>query len=423
MILRRSSSWFCSKQQQRLNPNPLLHFQEGVKDMSVISLAEHRQTDDRPRLQQTAAVLNLPVAPQVVARTRFSPPPPPGSQCMMVPEAMELLRRTIKDKNRRIEMVTISGPGDPLATPDITLHTIRQVREHCPDIKIALTTRGIGSEKLAGELAGAGLDHVEMQVDGVKAEILEKLYAWIRPGQKTINIVDGAKLLIREQRNGVPALKFHELSVTIHTTLYPGYNLDHVAKISSEMMELGADGISLTRCCTESGLEVELETPTHETVTALRAAAEHYLPLTEPLQVDPYGLVERGDATAPDKILPQPLQEKPNVAVVSSNGIDVDLHLGHAVKFLIYGPREDGLACLLEARNAPEPGSGNNRWKEVASLLDDCFVLLVASAGETPRRALAEEGLKLLITDENIEGTVDVLYGGGKKGKKKTAGA
>ena len=368
-------------------------------------------------------VLNLPVAPHIVARTRFSPPPPPRSQCMMVPEAMEMLRRTIRENNKSIDVVMISGPGDPLATPDITLHTIRQVRGYCPDIKIALRTLGIGSEKLAGELATAGLDAIEMQVDGVKAEILEKLYAWIRPGQKTINIVEGAKLLIKEQRHGVPALKFHEMSVTINTTLYPGYNLDHVANISSDMMELGADAISSTSCCTEPGLEVELETPSDDTVAFLRSAAELYLPVIEPPTINQSGLMESGSQGVPERILPKPAKDRPNVAVVSSNGMDVDLHLGHAVKFLIYGPREDGLACLLEARNAPEPGSGNNRWKEVASLLDDCFVLLAASAGETPRRVLAEKGLDLLILEENIEGTVDVLYGGGKKGKKKTAGA
>ena len=157
--------------------------------MSVISLSEHRQTDNVSAQQHVAAVLNLPVAPQVVARTRFSPPPPPRSQCMMVPEAIELLHTTVKEKNRSDFVIGLSGPGDPLATPDITLHTIRQIREHYLDIKIGLKTFGIGSEKLAGELAGAGLDFIEMQVDGVKAKILEKLYAWIRPGQKTINIL------------------------------------------------------------------------------------------------------------------------------------------------------------------------------------------------------------------------------------------
>ncbi|MFW2368167.1 MAG: NifB/NifX family molybdenum-iron cluster-binding protein [Desulforhopalus sp.] len=387
--------------------------------MSVISLKDHRKTENASAQKLAATVLNLPVAPQVVARTRFSPPPPPQSQCMMVPEAMELLHTTIKGRNRSEFIVTISGPGDPLATPDITLHTIRQIRRNYDDIKIGLKSFGIGSEKLAGDLARAGLNFLEMQVDGVKAEILEKLYAWIRPGQKTINIVDGAELLIREQRHGVPALKFHELSVSIHTTLYPGYNLDHVVKISSEMMELGADSLSMIQCCTEPGIEVELEAPEDDVIVVIKAAAEQYLPIVGPLIPDHSGTLGSGTVGAAEKILPKPSSGKPNVAVASSNGIEVDLHLGHAVKFLIYGPREDGLTCLLEARDAPEPGSGTSRWIEVANLLNDCFVLLVASVGETPRRVLAGQGLKTLITEENIEGIVDVLYGGGKKEKKK----
>jgi nitrogen fixation protein NifB len=31
---------------------------------------------------------------------------------------------------------------------------------------------------------------------------------------------------------------------------------------------------------------------------------------------------------------------------------------------------------------------------------------------------LAERGITVLVTDDEIEGTVDVLFGGGKKGKQ-----
>jgi nitrogen fixation protein NifB len=96
----------------------------------------------------------------------------------------------------------------------------------------------------------------------------------------------------------------------------------------------------------------------------------------------------------------------------------VDLHLGHAIKAMVYGPRGDGLACLLGVRDLPEPGSGAQRWETLAETLSDCFVLLTASAGENPRKILSRKGLSVLITDGEIEGTVDVLYGGGKKGKK-----
>lgn len=388
-----------------------------VKKMTLISLTDHKKCCCS-RTAGAPSVAYLPVAPQMVARTRFSPPPPPRSHVLMLPEAMELLAGTMKERRAGITMVGITGPGDPLATPDITLHAIKQVRERYPAVKIGLKTLGIGSATLAGELARAGLDYVEMQVDGITPAILEKIYAWIRPGLKTLKIAEAVGLLIKEQRNGVPALKFHNIKVAILTTLYPGLNIDHVVKISADMMELGADGIGLIPYDPEPGAEVNLECPAPQIVAGATEKAAAYLPIIEPRLIRRAG--DSGSDTVPaTPPLPRPTRERPNVAVVSSNGIEVDLHLGQAIRLLIYGPREDGLACLLDTRDAPEPGTGPDRWRELAAILPDCFVILAASAGETPRQVLAEAGIKVLITEDNISGTVDVLYGGGKKGKKK----
>jgi nitrogen fixation protein NifB len=324
----------------------------------------------------------------------------------------------MEERKKSISIVAISGPGDPLATPDITLQVITEVRKRYPDVQIGLNTLGIGSDRLASDLAKAGANYVAMEVNGVRSEILEKLYAWIRPGQKTLKISEATKLLIKEQRNGVPALKFHDLTVGVHTTLYPDYNTDHVAKISSEMMELGADTISLVPYVPAVEAEVDLEVPSPETIANAIEKAGNYLKVTEPSLLQSMDN-SCGSPAAKLSELPKPTKERPNVAVASSNGIEIDLHLGQAIKFIIYGPRDDGLACLLEVRDAPEPGKGSTRWAELAKVLPDCFILLAASAGETPRRALAEAGIKVFITEENIEGTVDVLYGGGKKKKKK----
>ncbi len=358
----------------------------------------------------------LPVAPQVVARTRFSPPTPLRSGCLMVPEAMELLDGVMQERGKSIAMVAITGPGDPLATPDITLEAVQLVHERYPAVKIGLKTLGLGSEKLAGDLARAGVNYVEMQVDGIKTDILEKIYAWIRPGLKTLKVGEAVDLLIREQRNGVSALRFHNIEVTILTTLYPGLNIDHVPKISAAMMVLGAGGMALMPYAPESGAEVDMESPAPRAVQAITEKARISLPIVEPLLLDQPGEAA-GSVTLQAPPLPRPTGTRPNVAVVSSNGIEIDLHLGQAIRLLIYGPRKDGLACLLETRDAPEPGTAE-RWSELAAVLHDCFVILAASAGDTPRRVLAKAGIKVLITEDNIEGTVDVLYGGGKKGKK-----
>ena len=182
------------------------------------------------------------------------------------------------------------------------------------------------------------------------------------------------------------------------------------------MVELGADTISLIPYCPEPGAEVSLESPSAETIETATAKASAFLPVV------PSRLHTTQATLLPEQTnsqVPAPSKKRPNVAVVSSNGMDIDLHLGHAIQFLIYGPRQDGLACLIETRPAPEPGSGPLRWQQTSEILKDCFALLTASAGEKPRTHLMRSGLKVLITEDNIEGMVDVLYGGGKKKSKK----
>ncbi|BHH86146.1 NifB/NifX family molybdenum-iron cluster-binding protein [Desulforhopalus sp. 52FAK] len=387
--------------------------------MSVISLADKKPL---PALFANCTVENiiyLPVAPQVVGRSRFAPLTSTNIQTTTVPEALSLLERAIEDAHKPITMVAIGGAGDPLATPDITLHIIEKIKERYPELKVGIKTYGIGSQKIASQLSTAGLDYVEILVDAMRAEMVEKLYSWIRPGKKTLRISDAAPLLIEEQRNGVPALKFNEIKVCISTTLYPGYNLDTIGKIARDMGELGADAISLTPHTTPPETEILLESPTELEIQKAKDDAKEYLPLVTSLFSTDESDQEDVEKNALS-LYPKPTKERPNVAVVSSSGMEVDVHLGHAGRFLIYGPREDGLNCLLESRDAPAPGSGKSRWNQVGEILKDCFVLLVASAGETPRTTLAETGLSILITDDAIEGIVDTLYSGGKKGKCKS---
>lgn len=360
-----------------------------------------------------ASVAFLPIAPQTVARTRFSPPTPVRNQCQTVAEAMATFD-DLMAKGTPVNMVAIAGPGDPLASPDITLEAARLARERYPELLIGLKTLGLGSDKLAGVLARAGVSYVEVQVDGVKAEILEKIYAWIRPGLKTQKVSEAVELLIREQRNGVAALKFHNIQVTILTTLYPNLNITHVPRIGEAMQVLGADGMALIPYLPEAGAEVDLACPSPQEVQTATDKARKYLPIVAPLLARKQGETLGKAATQ----TPMATAQRPNVAVVSSNGIDIDLHLGQAIRLLVYGPRADGLTCLLETRDAPEPGTGPDRWGSLAAVLHDCFAVLAASAGETPRKVLAETGIKVLIAEDKIKGRIDALYGGGKKGKK-----
>lgn len=364
--------------------------------------------------------VHLPVAPRANTRSRFAGE---GVRHAMTPEEALAWLGQITDAGTQIEAVSVTGPGDPLAVPDPVISTLKMVREKFPEMCLCLTTTGIGGARLADPLAETGLSHITILVDAVDPKIAEELYAWIRPAQKTVPLEDAAKVLVEEQAAAIKAFKAAGLSVKVDTTVYPGINSGHIREIARAVAELGADVMAIAPFQNSAGLPDAPSEPEEELMAGIRDMAARHIQLMAPVKNCGEHIAGTGGFEAPAggafSTLPKPTEKRPNVAVASSSGMEVDLHLGHAVRFLVYGPREDGLACLLGTRDAPEPGTGNSRWEKLAETLDDCFILLAASAGENPRNILSRHGLSILITDGEIEGVVDTLYGGGKKKKCK----
>ena len=367
----------------------------------------------------------LPVAPQAVCRVRYAR----ENQTRQALNPSEVVAEI--DRSPGLTRVELDGPGDPLASMAATLATVAVLRQHRPEVTIGLTTVGLGGAEYAAELAAAGVGSVTLLVEALDAATAERLYAWIRPGKKNIPLQDAVSLLLDEQARAVPALAAAGLAVTIQSTVYPGINAHYMAAIAETMAELGATAMRLVPFLPDPTLANAPPAATREHMEQLARLTSHFLPTTSVvMDVADCGCdcgprcgsgttCGCGAVASVQTGLPQPTIERPRVAVVSATGMDVDLHLGQARKLLIYGPREDGLACLLETRQAPDPGSGVSRWEQLADVLHDCFALLAVSAGQRPREVLGNRGIRVILTEENIEGTVDLLYGGGKKHKCK----
>jgi len=358
--------------------------------------------------------LCLPVAPQAVCRLRFAPEAKPPLQALTPAEALMEV-----DRHQGLASVELSGPGDPLASMASTLETIVSLRKQYPTLVISLTTLGIGGVQHTAGLAAAGLNSINLLVDTLDPAIAEKLYAWIRPGKKTVPLKQIVPLLLEEQLKTVRAMAQAGIAVSIQTTVYPEINADQIEEIAEGMAAHGAKGMRLLPFC--PGPQ-QMDSPmalTRKQMEQIKNLVGRHLPAVT-LQATDCGCTAGagcGTGIPVQPGLPQPSAERPRVAVVSATGMDVDLHLGQAKIILINGPRTDGLNCLLETRQAPESGSGETRWEQLADVLHDCFALLTANAGQRPQEVLASRGIRVIITEENIEGTVDVLYGGGKKQK------
>ena len=377
-----------------------------------------------PATEAARDTLILPIASRSVCGLRFAG----EKKAIDALSPAEALAEVGRYKN--LVGVELGGPGDPLATITPTLETIVLLQQLSPPLTVSLTTLGIGGTQYAADLAAAGLGSINVLIDTLDAATAEKLYAWIRPGKKTLPLDKTVVMLLEEQAKTVQAMAEAGIAVTIRTTVYPGVNAHQVVDLAEAMAELGAKEIELLPFTPEPQ-QVDGPPPsTRVHMEQIGKLTSRFLGThVRQVAVDACGCSSSGcecgcgcGATAGATIqpgLPKPSAERPRVAVASATGMDVDLHLGQAKTLLVYGPRGDGLTCLLETRQAPEPGSGETRWDQLADILPDCFALLAASAGQRPREVLAGRGIRVVITEENIEGSVDVLYGGGKKQKCK----
>ena len=367
----------------------------------------------------------LPVAPQAVCRVRYAR----DNQTRQALNPSEVVAEI--DRYPGLTRVELDGPGDPLASMATTLATLTVLRQHRPEVTIGLTTVGLQAAERAAELAAAGVARVTLLVDTLDAATAERLYAWIRPGKKNIPLPEAVPVLLDAQARAVPALAAAGLAVTIRTTVYPGVNAHQIPALAETLAELGATALHLVPFLPDPGRTDAPPPATRVHMNELAKLTSRFVPTTSlVMAVADCGCdcgprcgsgttCGCGAATPVQTGLPQPTTERPRVAVVSATGMEVDLHLGQARTLLIYGPREDGLTCLLETRPTPDPGSGEARWQQLAETLPDCFALLAASAGLRPREILGHHGIRVLVGEQDIEGTVDVLYGGGKKQKCK----
>ena len=356
----------------------------------------------------------LPVAPCINSRVRFLPLTLTKEKHLLPGEAKTLFA-SWKEQGGTADGVLLFGPGDPLASIENTIQTAEAIKEIDNNTALTVRTLGIGGEKYADRLAKAGVTKVEIIINGINSATVEKIYAWIRPEFKTLKLEDGAKILLEEQHKAIPAFKDAGMEVQVITTCYPENNSDSIAVIARTVNKLGADSMTVVPYQASEDADIDLPEPSMELMKQLEDKIASHISLSKVIPI-----CTALDNTKSTTHNLKPTKERPNVAVASSNGMDIDMHLGHASTILIYGPREDGLSCLLETRTAPPKGGGAQRWDALANLLPDCFIFLAASAGDSPRKALAEKGVPVQICDSQIDPMVDQFYSTGKKGKGKS---
>ena len=375
--------------------------------------------------------IHLPVAPKCNVQCGFcnrrydcvNESRPGVTSAVLTPrQSLEYLKLAL-ERRPDITVVGIAGPGDPFATPDKTIETLSLVRNHYPEMLLCVASNGMQVAKYAGQLADLEVSHVTITINAVDPEIGARVYRWFRDGTRVLRGVEGATVLLERQLEAVQRLKEHGVVVKVNSILLPGINLDHIAAVAERMAEFNVDIFNCIPMLPATGSDFEnLPEPDCATVERIRAEAQQFIPQMRHCarcRADAAGLLGETNSEELDKLLRgcctsahdkrQAVAER--IAVATMEGVMVNEHLGQAASLSIFEKSPDG-PRLVEVREAPPAGSGNDRWHALARVLDDCHTVLVQFAGASPTELLAEYGIRVLTMDGLITPALVELFAG-----------
>ena len=336
-------------------------------------------------------------------------------------QAQEYFDRVL-EAEPRISVAGIAGPGDPMANAAKTLQTIHLIKRRFPGILLCLSSNGLAVPEHLDDLADAGVTHMTITVNAVDPAIGAKIYSWVKDGKVAYRGKEAARLLLERQALAVAGLKQRGITVKLNSIVIPTINDRHMTEVARWGAELGADLMNLMPMFPTANTPFEvLGEPSRQLMQQLRADCdEHISQMTHctRCRADAVGLLGQdrskemsGCLSACTKLPAAKEVVRPYVAVASREGALVNLHLGQAAEFQIWGPIPGGFS-LLEVRPAPEAGGGELRWKKLAESLGDCRNVLVSGIGETPRAVLASYGVEPLEVSGFIEEALRAIYAG-----------
>ena len=388
--------------------------------------------------------VHLPVAPRCNIQCNYcnrkydcvNESRPGVTSTLLSPQQALVYMEKVLEKEPRISVAGIAGPGDPFANAPEVLETMRLIRARFPEMILCLSSNGLAVEPHVAALAEIGVSHVTITINAVDPEISSKMYAWVRDDGMVYTGMAAAQLLLDRQIAAVKALKKHNITVKVNTIVTAGINDHHVPAVARRMQELGVDLLNCMAMFPNADTPfadiVELD---NRAMKKIRDQAETYLPqmrhcarcradavglLGDDKSQEFHGCLSACAQISPDKVaepqtnevlLPVP-DVRPYVAVATLEGMLVNQHLGEALSLQIWGEDGNGGFLHIENRATPTPGENGNRWQNMSKLLADCRAVLVNDLGASPREILLANGIEPITISGFIARGLEAVFKG-----------
>jgi nitrogen fixation protein NifB len=159
---------------------------------------------------------------------------------LLTPEEAAHKVLVIAGKIPQMTVLGVAGPGDPLANPEKTFRTFELIADQAPDIKLCLSTNGLMLTEHIERIKQLNIDHVTITLNTIDPEIGAQIYAWVHYKRKRYRGVEGAKILLEKQLEGLQALKEADILCKVNSVMIPGINDQHLVEVNRAIRQRGA---------------------------------------------------------------------------------------------------------------------------------------------------------------------------------------
>lgn len=189
-------------------------------------------------------------------------------------EAVDVVKRSL-ELCPDITVAGIAGPGDTLAS-DYALEAFRLIGESFPAIIKCMSTNGLLLAEKAEEVIETGIDSLTVTVNAVDPEIEAKLNGGILYHGVHYEGVEAAKILIKNQLEGIRLVSQAGITIKVNTVFVPGINDDHIEEIAKTVSEAGASIYNIIPLIPQNELS-ECRAPSCAEIDAARQKCEKYI--------------------------------------------------------------------------------------------------------------------------------------------------
>ncbi len=204
----------------------------------------------------------------------FEKRPGVASTVISPEEAVDVIKRSLA-LCKVITVAGIAGPGDTLATP-YALETFRLIKKEFPELIKCMSTNGLLLVEKADEIIEVGIDSLTVTVNAVNPEIEARLNSGITYHGKHYSGVEGAKILIQNQLEGIRKISSAGITVKVNTVLVPGINENHIEEVAKTVRKAGASIYNIIPLIPQHEL-AGCSAPTCAQIDGTRQKAEKYI--------------------------------------------------------------------------------------------------------------------------------------------------